>query len=221
MEEKYNCESNAAEQLEKLLSINSLARANTVNRNAWNSFEIGFLRILKRTHVFLHTMHNKFISFTRYCQIVKKSPYLFLKTKPTHLYTNQIRKVKFSHHVYFFKRIKRASSLVKLNEHVRRRRFEHALAFIGLRAPIFVARKLAAPTHRVNYKFLSNDATCGIIGSYWFNQSVIRIFSHCRKSTGGKESTRQIRGTNTRLAKRIPLNMHRWRNGSRRRCSPP
>lgn len=126
MEEKYNCESNAAEQLEKLLSINSLARANTVNRNAWNSFEIGFLRILKRTHVFLHTMHNKFISFTRYCQIVKKSPYLFLKTKPTHLYTNQIRKVKFSHHVYFFKRIKRASSLVKLNEHVRRRRFKHA-----------------------------------------------------------------------------------------------
>lgn len=37
---EYNCESNVAEQLEKLLSINSLARANTVNRNAWNSFEI-------------------------------------------------------------------------------------------------------------------------------------------------------------------------------------
>lgn len=95
---------------------------------------------------------------------------------------------------------------------MRRRRFEHALAFIGLRAPIFVARKLAAPTHRVNYKF-SNDATCGIIGSYWFNQSVIRIFPLYRKTTGGKESTRHIRGTNTRLTKRIPLNMHRWRNG--------
>lgn len=42
MEEKYNCENNAAEQVEKLLSINSLARANTVNRNAWNFFEIGY-----------------------------------------------------------------------------------------------------------------------------------------------------------------------------------
>lgn len=81
------------------------------------------------------------------------------------------------------------------------------LPLSALRAPIFVARKLAAPTHRVNYKF-SNDATCGIIGSYWFNQSVIRIFRLYRKSTGGKESTRQIRGTNTRLTKRIPLNMH-------------
>lgn len=81
------------------------------------------------------------------------------------------------------------------------------LPLSALRAPIFVARKLAAPTHRVNYKF-SNDATCGIIGSYLFNQSVIRIFRLYRKSTGGKESTRQIRGTNTRLTKRIPLNMH-------------
>lgn len=51
----------------------------------------------------------------------------------------------------YFLSTQHASSLVKFNEHVRRRRFEHALAFIGLRAPIFVARKLAAPTHRVNY----------------------------------------------------------------------
>lgn len=67
---EYNCESNVVtEQLEKLLSINSLARANTVNRNAWNSFEIGY--ILRETYVFLRMMH-KFISFARFCDDTKR-----------------------------------------------------------------------------------------------------------------------------------------------------